>query len=220
MLSSFKKHFQLIVFRKLLEWKLEKSYTKKYTCHLDLRQRSHWNTNGRDSFCEEPSSSERTERLLTGPIPGKPDHETSVIQTRSSEDRKDFNVEQAHERTVRLVITHEVINVSDSSQTRSAHESETFNVGDEILRKRTERSVADHDVSHAWVNDGERGGHGLPNFRTTTFHCEARAEYQRSRIDSENWEPSRSTCSSTRSTTKSIIESFQSRIKTHDSGCA
>ena len=41
-----------------------------------------------------------------------------------------------------------MINVSDSSQTRSAHESETFNVGDETLRKRTERSVADHDVSH------------------------------------------------------------------------
>ena len=41
-----------------------------------------------------------------------------------------------------------MINVSDSSQTRPAHESETFNVGDEILRKRTERSVADHDVSH------------------------------------------------------------------------
>ena len=62
-----------------------------------------------NSFCEEPSSSERT---------GRP------------------------------VITHDVINVSDSSQTRSAHESETFNVEDEILRKRTERSVADHDVSH------------------------------------------------------------------------
>ena len=41
-----------------------------------------------------------------------------------------------------------MINVSDSSQTRSAHESETFNVGDETLRERTERSVADHDVSH------------------------------------------------------------------------
>ena len=38
--------------------------------------------------------------------------------------------------------------MSDSSQTRSAHESETFNVGDETLRKRKERSVADHDVSH------------------------------------------------------------------------
>ena len=92
-----------------------------------------------NSFCEEPSSSERTGRLVARPIPGKPVHETSAIQTRSSEDRKDFNVEQAHERTVRLVITHDVINVSDRSQTRSAHESETFNFEDEILRKRTER---------------------------------------------------------------------------------
>ena len=97
-----------------------------------------------NSFREEPSSSERTER----PVTGKPVHETSVIQTRSSEDRKDFNVEQAHERTRRLLITHDVINVSDSSQIRSAHESETFNVGDDTLRERTERSVADHDVSH------------------------------------------------------------------------
>ena len=74
--------------------------------------------------------------------------ETSVIPTRSSEDRKDFNVEQTHERTVRPVITHDVIDVSDSSQTRSAHESETFNVEDEILRKKKEKSVADHDVRH------------------------------------------------------------------------
>ena len=42
------------------------------------------------SFCEEPCSSERTERLVERPIPGKPVHETSVIQTRSSEDRKDL----------------------------------------------------------------------------------------------------------------------------------
>ena len=80
---------------------------------------------------------------------GKTIHETSVIQTRSSEDRKDFNVEEAHKRTERPVITHDVINVSDSSQTRSAHESETFNVGDETLRERTVRPVADHDnLSH------------------------------------------------------------------------
>ena len=44
----------------------------------------------------------------------------------------------------------------------------------------------------SWVNDGERGGHGLPNSRTTTFRCEARVKYQRSRIDSEKWEPPRS----------------------------
>ena len=101
-----------------------------------------------NSFCEEPSSSERTRQPVTGPIPGKPVHDTSVIQTRSSEDRKNFNVEKAHERTRRPVITLDVIGVSDSSQTRSAHESEAFNIGDETLRKRTERSVADHDVSH------------------------------------------------------------------------
>ena len=99
------------------------------------------------SFREEPGSSERTERPVTGPIPGKPVHETSAIQTRSFEDRKGFNVEQTHERTWRPVDTHDVTNVSDSSPTRSAHESETFNVGDETLRERTERSVADHDES-------------------------------------------------------------------------
>ena len=41
-----------------------------------------------NSFCEEPSSSERTGRLVTGPIPGKPVHETSVIQARSSEEER------------------------------------------------------------------------------------------------------------------------------------
>ena len=90
------------------------------------------------SFCEELASSERTERLF----------EINVNPTRSSEDRKEFNVEQTRERTGRLVNTHDVTNVTDSSQTRSAHESATFNVEDEILRKRTETSVADRDVNH------------------------------------------------------------------------
>ena len=154
-----------------------------------------------NSFCEEPSSSERTVRPVTGPVPGRPVIETSVIQARSSEDCKDPNVGKAHERTGRRVITHDVINVPDSSQTRSFHESETFNVGDKTLRDRTERSVADYDMSHESSN-GKRGEHGLQNSTTTTFHCETRAEYQRSRIDSENCEPPRSTRSSTRSTTK------------------
>ena len=82
------------------------------------------------------------------PVTGRPVNETSVIRARSSEDRKDFNVEQAHERTGRPVITHDVITVSDGPETRSAHESETFNVGDETLRERTVRPVIDHDVSH------------------------------------------------------------------------
>ena len=39
-LSFFLKHSQLIVFRKLLGWSLEKSYTRKYMRHFDLHQRS------------------------------------------------------------------------------------------------------------------------------------------------------------------------------------
>ena len=43
------------------------------------------------------------------------------------------------------------------------------------------------------------------NPRTTTLYCEAIAECQRSRIDSETREPPEPTCSSTRPTTESII---------------
>ena len=62
--------------------------------------------------------------------------ETSVIQTRSSDDSKDTNVEQAHERTRRLVVETNTENVPDSSQTRSCRGSETFNVGDTTLREK------------------------------------------------------------------------------------
>ena len=89
-------------------------------------------------FSEELSSSDRTERLV----------ETEVVQTRSSEDSKSLNVEQTHDRTERPDATLNTAEVQDSSRVRSAHESETFDVGDETLRERTERSVADHDENH------------------------------------------------------------------------
>ena len=112
-----------------------------------------------NSSHEEPVSSERTVRPVI---------ETSVIQARSSEDRKDPNVEKAHERTRRLVIETNTENVPDSSQTRSVHESETFNVGDETLRERTERPVVDHDdLSHEkiMVNEADMAFRipGLPH---------------------------------------------------------
>ena len=61
---------------------------------------------------------------------GRPVVETSVIQTRSSEASKDRHVETAHERTRRLVVETNKENMPDNCQTRSCHESETFNVGD------------------------------------------------------------------------------------------
>ena len=78
-----------------------------------------------NSFHQETVSSERRERPVV---------ETSVIQTRSSEDSKDPNVEKAHDTTRRLVIETNTDNVLDSSQTRYCHESIRFNVGDETLR--------------------------------------------------------------------------------------
>ena len=71
-----------------------------------------------------------------------------VFQTRSSEESKSLNVEQTHDRTVRLVATLHTAEAQDSSRVRSAHESDTFNVDDEVLRKKMEKSIADHDESH------------------------------------------------------------------------
>ena len=75
--------------------------------------------------------------------------EMSLTQARSSEDSKDPYVGKAHERFSIFGIETNTENVSDSSQTRSVHESGTFNVGEKTLRERTGRPVVDHDnLSH------------------------------------------------------------------------
>ena len=197
----FKKHFQLIVFQWLSEWKLDKSNTKSFhvtstsakdlletrmekrtgfgSCSTTRRgscsttrtgscstskkfqtnptnsKSNSWKIgatynmqNGRNtyrsqetnvySFCQELSSSERTRQLV----------ETDVIQTRSSEDRKSLNVEQTHDRSVRPVATLNTADAKDSSRVRSSHESDTFNVEDEVLRKRMGKSIANHGENH------------------------------------------------------------------------
>ena len=96
------------------------------------------------------SRSFQSNQLILNPIrerTGRPVIETIVIQARSSEDSKDPNVEKAHERTRRLVVETNTENAPDSSQARSVHESETFNVGDKTLRERTGRPVVNHDDS-------------------------------------------------------------------------
>ena len=61
--SSFMKRSQLIVSRKVLGWKLEKSYSKKYTCHLGLHQRSPWNTTGKENWVQKMLDDQK-EKLL------------------------------------------------------------------------------------------------------------------------------------------------------------
>ena len=84
-----------------------------------------------NSFNEELSSSDRTGGTV----------ETEVIRTRSSEDSKSLNVEQTHDRTERPVATLHTAEAQDSSRARSAHESDTLNVDDEVLRKRMENPL-------------------------------------------------------------------------------
>ena len=68
-------------------------------------------------------------------------------KTRSSDDSKSLNVEMAHDRTVQPVVETHTNNVPDGCQTRSCHESISFNVGDETLRNRSGQSVVNHDDS-------------------------------------------------------------------------
>ena len=93
---------------------LSRSFQSNQPTSNPIRERSVDNVPSQEidgnSFCEEPSSSERMERLV----------ETNVNSTRSSEDKKDFNVEQTRERTVRPVNTHHVTVHSVTSQNNEA----------------------------------------------------------------------------------------------------
>ena len=63
---------------------------------------------------------------------------------------QEIDVNSFHQESVSSETNTE--NVPDSSQTRSFHESKTFNVGDKTLRHRTGRPVIDHDnLSHEQI---------------------------------------------------------------------
>ena len=118
---------------------------------------------------------------------GRPDN---MQDGRNTSRSREINVNSfceelsSSERTGRPVATLNTADAKDSSRVRSSHESGTFNVEDEVRRKRMEKSIADHDESHEsmMVNEADM------DFRIpgTTFRCETRAKYQRSTIDSEN----------------------------------
>ena len=99
------------------------------------------------------------------------------VQTCPSEENMNVGVEQTHDGSGQ----------PDKCSDAVHHEIKMLDTDNELLRERIEEDM------------------DFKNSRTTTFYCEAIAECQRSRIDSENREPPESTCSSTRPTTESII---------------
>ena len=80
-----------------------------------------------NSFNEEPSSSDRTGRLV----------KTEEIQARSSEDTKSLNVEQTHDRTGRPA--KHTVAVQDDPEIY--HEAEMLNLNDKTLRERIEADM-------------------------------------------------------------------------------
>ena len=128
-----------------------------------------------NSFNEELCSSDRS---------GRPGITKDVIsvQACSSEDSKSLNVEHTHDISGQP--DKHTVAIQDDPK---IYEAETLNTDSETIRERIE---ADMDFKIP----------GLPH--STVKHG---AEYQRSRTDSENREPPKSTCSSARPTTESII---------------
>ena len=136
---------------------------------------------------------------------GQPVVLTSRTQTRSSDDSKSLNVEMAHDRTEQLVVKTNTKNVPDGCQTRSCHESISFNVGDETIHDRTGQLVVNHDVSsheQTMLNEVNMDFRipGLPH--SVVKH----AESSRVRELVKKVENPRSICSSTRSTTKQSLQ--------------
>ena len=87
-----------------------------------------------NSFYEKLSSSDKTGRPV----------DTREIQTRSSEDSRSLNVEQAHDRTGRPV--NDTAAVQNDPQVY--HEAETLNVDEEVLRERMAKSIVVYDENH------------------------------------------------------------------------
>ena len=108
------------------------------------------------------------------------------------------------DRTGEPVVSCHTSNVPDESQTRSSHESTSFNVGDETLRVRTGRPVVNRDESgheQTILNETNMDFRipGLPH--SVVKHARRhsilkQAESSRVReLVKEDREPSRSTCS-------------------------
>ena len=139
--SFFTRHFQLIVSRKLLWWNLEKSFSRKWKCHLGLFQRSPWNMIGKenwvqkmlhdqkDKLCNNSKVSNRTNQFQTqimiewcnpllepiewGPVVGK---NTRTAQSgRKTSRSQEIDTRSFHEEAVKHDRTgHPVVNRDES----------------------------------------------------------------------------------------------------------
>ena len=125
------KHFQLIVFRKLLGWKLEKSDTRFFFA----------------SPRPPPKISLKHDwkRELGSEVAQRPDGQ--VVQQFKSSQLNQPNSNPDHDRTEQPVVGCDTSHEPGASQTRSSDDSKSFNVGDETIHDRTGQPVVNRDES-------------------------------------------------------------------------
>ena len=169
-LSFFTKHSQLIVFRKLLGWKLEKSYTRKYVRRLGLLPRSPWNMTGWRNWVQKLLN-DRMDKLCNSlKVPNL----TNQIQTQimiergnplsgaTQGPRKVEEKRPVPRRSKHVLFMEKLLNIIErwhplsavtnhepgASQTRSSDDSKSFNVEDKTAHDRTGQPVVGRDASH------------------------------------------------------------------------
>ena len=139
------KHFQLIVFRKLSGWKLEKSYSKKYTCHLgpegqDVQQCRSFQSN---QPIPNPSRDRSGQPVVRA--------DTRTVQDGRKTSRSQENdVNSYHEETVSSDRSGQPVVETSKTQTRSSDDSKSLNV--EMAHERTRRLVVGTNTEN--VPDG------------------------------------------------------------------
>ena len=188
---------------------------RKHTCHLDLHQRSRYVTIGHKNWVQKLLDSHKKKLLdkqNSSNQPNQSQNQSVIDQGNLITNTKCVvKGETSRSQEIREKSSHEELCSSDRSGqpdiTPSVISAQTYLSGDVRFEQTHDRSgqpdkhnvaLQDAPEVHREITtlntDNEltreriEAGHGLQNPRTTTFYCEAIAECQRSRIDSEKIE--------------------------------
>ena len=131
---SSREHSRLIVFRKLLGWKLEKPYTRKYVRHLNLLPRSPWNVTGWQNWVQ---------KLLNDPM-------DKLFNNLKSSQSNQPNPNPDHDdRTGQPVVGSDPMTAPGARKTSRSQEIATRSFHEEAVKHdRTGTPVVCRDASH------------------------------------------------------------------------
>ena len=166
--SSFMTHSQLIVARKLLWWNLEKSYTRKYMCHLGLLRRFLVKTIGWKNWIQQIQPKSKTQLSRTRrPVSEQP----SGLLTQEIGKDVLFGCESTNSRTVRPVKSCVPVSVERVDKDKDA---------DEKRRRRSNKNGETCEwTTNMFVYSARRKRYRLQSVWIATCNCETRRKLPR-----------------------------------------